>query len=340
MKLTLLMPGLSWLDVHDGAEVCKNLDLPALATLLGRGTLRASPQSLSALYRQHAGQEMANPAATLAARSAYSADGHWLMADPVHVRIDRDRALLADVGVMRLAQSEADALVAALNQHFAEDGLRFYAPQPGRWLLQLSEPCAASFTPLADAVGENVNEHLPGGARGLYWSRLLNEMQMLLYTHPVNDERELRGDLSVNSVWLWGEPVEPASSLAPVRPDLLLTDDALLQEQAASQGWASEAMPFDFAALLEMTDKTGQVLLVQDGLLAAAQYRDAWGWRDQLQAMERNWFQPILQALQRGQLAQLRLQCHGPAGFELLVTSRDRWKIWRRPQAPAALYLE
>ncbi|MBV8679893.1 MAG: hypothetical protein JO338_05520, partial [Aquitalea sp.] len=203
MKLTLLMPGLSWLDAHDGAEVCRGLALPALATLLGRGHRQAMPLSLSALYQRSLGLSAAGIAARLAAAAGLQGE-HWLLADPVHVRIDRDRALLADVGVMRLGQDEAAALVASLNRHFAEDGLCFHAPQPGRWLLQLPEASAASFTPLADAVGENVNEHLPSGTRGLHWSRLLNEMQMLLYTHPVNDARELRGELSVNSVWLWG----------------------------------------------------------------------------------------------------------------------------------------
>lgn len=340
MKLTLLLPGLNWLDAHDGAEVCRGLTLPALSLLLGRGRMLRHSTTLSALCQQSIGLPASGVAAGHAAAAGLPA-GHWLLADPVHVRIDRDRALLADVGVMRVAQDEADALTASLNRHFAEDGLQFHAPQPGRWLLQLPEAADAVFTPLADAVGENVNEHLPAGARGLHWSRLLNEMQMLLYTHPVNDARELRGELSVNSVWLWGEG-EPAAVAAHAQhPDLLLADDELLRQQAVTAGVRVDAAPYDFAGLLEqlgsMTN-AGHVLLLQDSLLAAAQYRDAWGWREQLQRMENDWFAPLLQALKQGRLSGLRLLSHGAAGVDVRIGRGDLWKFWQRPQPLAALY--
>ncbi|WP_199052693.1 hypothetical protein [Aquitalea sp. ASV15] len=337
MKLTLLMPGLSWLDAHDGAEVCRGLALPALSILLGRGSRRPLTSTLSQLYQQPLGMPGASIASQLAQRAGLGA-GHWLLADPVHVRIDRDRALLADVGVMSISQHEADALLLSLNQHFAEDGLQFHALQPGRWLLQLPEASRASFTPLPDAVGENVNEHLPAGERGLHWSRLLNEMQMLLYIHPLNDEREARGELAVNSVWLWGDAVEAGRGSAVERPDLVLADDELLQLQATAAGLPCDAAPYACEGLLAAAGKSEHVLLVQDALLAAAQYRDAWGWREQLQRMELDWFAPLLQLLKQGQLQQLRLLSHGPAGFELTVSRPALWKFWQRPQAPAALY--
>lgn len=340
MKLTLLLPGLSWLDAHDGAEVCRGLALPAFSILLGRGHMLRQTPTLTAMCQQALGLHGSGVAAAYAVAAGLPA-GHWLLADPVHVRIDRDRALLADVGVMRIAQDEADALTASLNQHFAEDGLRFHALQPGRWLLQLPAAPGAVFTPLADAVGENVNEHLPAGAHGLHWNKLLNEMQMLLYIHAVNDARELRGELSVNSVWLWGEG-EPALAPANVpRPDLLLADDELLRQQAAAVGVSADTAPYDCAGLLEQIGAhaaASHVLLVQDSLLAAAQYRDAWGWREQLQRMENDWFAPLLQALKQGQLSSLRLVSHGPAGMDVSISRKDLWKFWQRPQSPAALY--
>ena len=337
MKLTLQMPGLAWLDAHDGAEICRGLSLPALSCLLGRGRLQKQALSLTDMYRQTC-RFPVNGLAQLLARHAGLAGDDWLLADPVHVRIDRDRALLADVGVMRLSQDEADAMVHSLNQHFAEDGLVFHAIEPGRWLLQLPEPSQAQFTPLQDAVGENVNEHLPAGERGLHWSRLLNEMQMLLYTHPVNDAREMQGELAVNSVWLWGDGTEgrPVANQAPA--DLLLCDDALLQQQAAC---ATDAMPYEFSGLMARCAAlatNSHVVMVQDALLSAAQYRDAWGWREQIQRMETDWFQPLLQALKQGKISELQLQCHGAAGFDLHIRRRDLWKFWQRPLSPATLY--
>jgi hypothetical protein len=36
------------------------------------------------------------------------------------------------------------------------------------------------------------------------WRRLQNELQMILHDHPVNEARLERGELSINSVWLYG----------------------------------------------------------------------------------------------------------------------------------------
>ena len=47
MKLTLLLPGLLWLDGHDGADVCKGLEMPALQRLLGQGARLERPAALS-----------------------------------------------------------------------------------------------------------------------------------------------------------------------------------------------------------------------------------------------------------------------------------------------------
>ncbi|MDF3823138.1 hypothetical protein P3G55_24830 [Leptospira sp. 96542] len=55
------------------------------------------------------------------------------------------------------------------------------------------------------ALGSDVAPWLPSSTPGApLLRRLLNEMQMLLYTHAANDAREARGLPSVNSFWLHG----------------------------------------------------------------------------------------------------------------------------------------
>lgn len=332
MKLTLLLPGLCWLDAHDGAEVGKGLSVPALQQLLGKGALLRRGES----HAECLGRLWGAPATGLARLAAAeagldAAQGDWLFADPVHLRVDRDRALLADVGVMQVSQDEAAKLTEALNRHFGEDGLSFHPAQPGRWLLRSDKPLRASFTPLWDVVGEDINRHLPQGADGLAWSRMLNELQMLLYTQPVNDAREARGELAINSVWLWGEG--EAGAWRPPAPRLLADDEALLP-LASRTGMRADAAPFAFDGLEPGDD----CLLVLDALQAAAQYRDAWGWRETLERLERDWFAPMLSALRRRQLEQLTLIATGPAGFELTLRPADLWKFWKRALPLAALY--
>ncbi|OHX10897.1 hypothetical protein [Chromobacterium sphagni] len=331
MKLTLLFPGLSWLDAHDGGEVSKSLPLPALQQLLGKGRLSRREQTLSACVGRLWGGAPAGLAGLAASQAGLAGEGEWLFADPVHLRVDRDRALLADVGVMQIAMDEAQALIDALNRHFGEDGLAFHPLRPGRWLLNVQQPLAASFDPLWDVVGEDINRHLPQGEHGLAWSRMLNELQMLLYTQPLNDERELRGDLAINSVWLWGEGSAPAWS-APAPS--LLADDETLALLAMRSGMAVDSAPFAFDGL----PLDGDCLLMLDALQAAAQYRDAWGWREGLQRLERDWFAPLLRAVRQRRITELNLIATGPAGFELQVKPADLWKFWKRALPLAALY--
>jgi len=332
MKLTLALPGLVWPDGHDAKEVLSGLPLPALAYLLGRGALCPAPAALSALQAGLFGAGALAPARALAAQAGLdAAGGDYLLADPVHLRVNRDRAELADVGIMKLTQAEADSLVAALNKLLGEDGLCFHAPEPGRWLLHVPALPDARLTPLCDALGEDVNRLLPAGADGLRWSKLMGEMQMLLYTHPVNDAREARGEPTVNSVWLWGggAPEAAAALEGPV-----YCDDAWLASCAKARGAAVQPLPWEADAVLE----GGQDALVWlDRLLAPARYRDAWGYREALAELERAWFAPLLAALKAGRLSELEILCDGESGFALTVRAADRWRFWRRARPLASV---
>jgi hypothetical protein len=334
MKLTLSIPGLTWLDALDGAEAARDLPLPALETLLGRARLSRRPQRLSAHLAEPFGLERIAHAASCAAVDGLDTAGrYWLFADPVNLRIDRDRALLADVGVMRIDADEAAALIAALNAHFADDDWRFHAPTPGRWYVSLPAAPQIEATPLPDVIGENIDEHLPKGHAGLQLGRMLNEIQMLLFSHQVNEAREARGETRVNSVWLWGGG--NAAVPAPLLP--LYADPPLCREMARAGGFESDIAPHTFAAWLDLCDgRDGWVLL--DRVLGAAQYRDVWGWREAVAELEQDWFAPLLQALRSGRIRHLTLLSHGDNGIRADIRRPDLFRFWRRGCALSSLY--
>jgi hypothetical protein len=336
MKLTLIVPGLVWPEPQDTAELARDLPLPALAMLIGRGKLERRPQKFSELTADAFDLASCAPAKLAAEADGLDTAGrHWLLAEPSHLRVDRDRALLADTGILSISQEEADALLASLNQHFEPDGIVFHAPAPNRWYASLATPSKAEFTPLCDVVGEDINRHLPKGEGGLIWSRFLNELQMLLYTHPVNDAREERGVPTINTVWFWGEGEEgtPRSEA-----QALLADDPLWQRYAASAGMATDDAPFALSGLLDNPGYARHVITLLDAAHAPAQYRDAWGWREALKQLEENWFAPVLAALKGHQVSELKLVCHGEGGFVLTVRPTDLWKFWRRAKALPTLY--
>lgn len=103
-----------------------------------------------------------------------------------------------------LSAAESDTLLSAMQPYFAEDGITLYPYEPGCWLAR-GEVFAALPTASPDRVqGRDLTPWMPSLTHAGHLIRLVSEMQMLLYTHPVNDARSARGVLPVNAFWLHG----------------------------------------------------------------------------------------------------------------------------------------
>ena len=100
-------------------------------------------------------------------------------------------------------------------------------------------------------VGRNVDRWLPEGRPARLLRRLQNEVQMLLYSHPLNDAREAQGALPVNSFWLSGcgrrQDVEGEEPHADTR----LRAPLLSEDWAA---WAEAWRALDADALAPLAD--------------------------------------------------------------------------------------
>lgn len=335
MNLHLALPDLLWPLVADRAVVA-NLPAPALELLLARG--RRTPGAVTDietwLLDSFAAGSGGAPFA-LRADGGDPAGGVWMRADPCHLHADRDRLLLADASTFDVEPDEAQALIDALNAHFAADGMRFCAPQPTHWYVQLRELPTLHTTPLRAARGRDIDALLPAGETGKHWHALWNEMQMLLYQHPVNDARELRGAPTINSVWLWGAGRDAAPARRPYAR--VRSDDSLARGLGMASGAAITGTPADAHQWLHDAGAEGVELVVLDQLALAADYGDAHAWRSALQALERDWFAPLLAALRGNRLAMLTLHaCGTGATFDIETTRQDLRHFWRRPHALAS----
>jgi hypothetical protein len=84
--------------------------------------------------------------------------------------------------------------------------------QSGTWLAH-GEVFRELPTAALDRVcNARVDAWMPHAARAKTLRRLQNEMQMLLYTHPVNDERAAMGLPAINAFWASGTGSMPASA--------------------------------------------------------------------------------------------------------------------------------
>ena len=166
---------------------------PALELLLARGRPAAAVSRPLEGWLQHefglGGQPLAAGALTLLAAGAPPGDACWMRADPLHLRLMRDRLIVVPGAAFPLAREEAEALAEALNRHFSGVlSLRVIDAQ--RWCARLEEDLAFDAPNALEVAGRDVDLTARlGGAAGKRWSGLLNEAQMLLHAHPVNQAR-------------------------------------------------------------------------------------------------------------------------------------------------------
>ena len=272
--------------------------LPNLAALLQRlvsaardGTVKAdesdaddttlTPPHERALAREF-GWSGADGCLPFAARAAV-ADGidtgnaPWGLVTPAHWHLARDHVALVAPDLLALGDDESRTLFDAVRELFDGEGWRFAYGAPLRWHASHEVLRDLPTASLDRAIGRSVDAWTtPAGRddpRAKRIRRLQNEVQMRLHEHPVNEAREARGALPVNSFWLSGcgvrQPERPA-------PDLKLID-TLRAPALAGDGvaWAEAWRALDagpLAALLHAAKQGAPAVLTLCGEHAARRF--------------------------------------------------------------------
>jgi hypothetical protein len=336
MQCTLLIPDL-FLPRDIGAAAHRDLPLDALQTVLARSTRQTfAAIGLDAWLCQafEVEQQRDWPVAplTLTFDGGDPGNAYWLRADPVHLRLHSDQLLLADCGTFSISKQEADQFVAALNEHFAHDGLQFLAPSAERWYLRVEREPDIVTHALQEVVGGNVNAFLPSGKDALRWHKLINEIQMLLHNHPVNAARESKGETVINSVWLWGGGTAPP---VPGRHfSAVWSDETLASALAARAGIHTAPLPGEAGYWLSMPGPLQapdtRHLIVLGPLAAAARYGDVDRWRTEISHLNRSWLQPLLGAMRQRRVSRIALVALGRRSCERFeLSALDLFKLWR-----------
>jgi len=312
-------------------EAYAGLRLPALEKLLAR----ARSEALAAdtiedwLCADFGIRDRAIAPITLRADGAEPGAHFWMRADPVSLLLQRDQLILQSG--LDIGRDEAGQLCASLNAHFDGSGMRFFAPHPQRWYLQLESAPDMHACALSGVIGRNVHQHLPEGKDALHWHGVLNEVQMLLYEHPVNQAREATAKSPVNSIWLWGGGRSAGQVTGRYRR--IIGDNDLT---AAFAGVADIVFQSPDLFALQKIDAGEQVLITIEGLHRRIQNADFQGWRDSLLELEQSIATPLLQAMQTGKVASVTLDIlQAGAARRFVVKRSDLWKVWCRPASLA-----
>lgn len=107
-----------------------------------------------------------------------------------------------------IGSSEADALVAALEESLGSEQIRFYPGVNYRHICKIigqEDTLLATCTPPHDIPGKPVDEFLPRGPGSELLRDLMARSVDSLRDHPVNVARRSRGDIPATMIWLfWG----------------------------------------------------------------------------------------------------------------------------------------
>lgn len=233
-------------------EALRGLQLPQLQRLLRRLALQATDaagaDSLSlpherVLARAYGLEPVDGliPLAAVQVRELGGDDGAagWAWITLAHWRVGQDHIRMAHPRELQLDEAGSRALLDAMRPWFAQDGIALEYDAPVRWLARGEVFRALPSASLDRVIARTVDRWMPAGDAAGPVRRLQQEMQMFLYTLPLNDERQRRGLLPVNSFWVSGTGALPPGRTVAAAPGLLIAPD--LRDAALREDWPAWA---------------------------------------------------------------------------------------------------
>lgn len=205
-----------------------------------------------------------------------AATDHWAVITPCHWAVQTNHITMVSPRALDLQEDESRLLLAAMQPYFSEDGITLVYDTATRWLARGDVFAGLATASPYRVLGARVDDWIPKGdtAKGL--RRLQQEMQMLLYTHPLSDARASRGLPAINSFWVSGTGTLPPgpAQVAAVRPtvQISLRDAAVRDDWAAwSHAW-QQIDATECAQLLATLERGKDVTLTLCGERSAQTY--------------------------------------------------------------------
>jgi hypothetical protein len=256
-------------SVDEGCvQVRKALELPNLDKLLARVNLSEVDSSdehslsmphervLASLLAIAAPDGCVPWAAWHAAQAGRDAQGAaWARITPCNWQVGQDHIAMGHPQQLGLTADQSQALLAAMKPWFEEDGIALEYEAPTQWLARGEVFRGFASASLDRVIGRMIDSWLPHGREARPIRRLQQEMQMLLYTNEVNEERARAGLKLVNSFWVSGTGALPDSYAARL-PDGLIVAEGL-REAALMADWNA------WAAAWKRVDETGCAALLK-----------------------------------------------------------------------------
>lgn len=126
-----------------------------------------------------------------------------------------DEFIMKDHAAGDITTEEATELVKTIEAKYGCDGFHLHCGTGYRecLIVNRSHPnghTEYSFTPPHDILDRQTGAYLPKGLNADFLTEMMKDSYELLKAHPVNKERERKGQNPANSLWIWGQGTKPA----------------------------------------------------------------------------------------------------------------------------------
>lgn len=327
------------------AKLVHELETPSLATLIARTRMalrqpdfaplsRALPHEAWLAYQFGLSEKIdssnSTPFATAAMqlRGLAQGPGHWFILHPAHIDVGHDQMMMVDRRTLALPDAESLALFHAAKPCFDEAGKTLLYGDAMTWFVRADDWSDFRTATPDMACNRNLVNWMPEGEHELQWRKLLNEVQMVWHTQPVNATREARGALTVNALWLWGG----CSGAMPNFPAILPYTAAFGfsgRMEAYGQFFPKNLPDYEVADILAHPPEHGLVFI--DDLIASALAGDWHEWLAAYNKLEDEWFAPLFEALQNQRIDRITLNISNDIALRTFTTDRQlQRKFWVR----------
>ena len=124
-----------------------------------------------------------------------------------------EELVILDHSAGDITTEEADQLIDAVNEAFADENRKFYTGVSYRHCLIIHNGSIAyDLTPPHDQLGKKAGPYLPKGVGSEALTDMMKKSYEILKNHPVNLKRIAVGKNPANSLWIWGQGKKPALS--------------------------------------------------------------------------------------------------------------------------------
>lgn len=304
---------------------------PSLESLVANCIVASHSQTCAAMVTYRADF----PEVNLPEVNLPGGDHHQVLrSDPAFQQIDMNNATLGNPAELTLTDNECADLQQTLNSHFADDGIRFENRDSTRWYCHFDKLPEITTIPVSAAIGRDVAECRPSGPDARAWRSKLAEIEMLLFEHPVNNERQSRGQLPVNTLWLWGEGSAKASA-----NDISVVTDNFYTSSFASHHGIESVLPDDIKTV---ASENKACLIVTDKLADLSTQQDDKKNKEMLYWFEQTSGSTLWKNLKRGCWSEVVFWCGDNRLFRLHASDKKQFwrRAWIKPQPLSALVNE